>query len=127
MDSITSLHARPKAWLANSVLAPHVVAFASYLTHARYSAQSRGTYVASLAHLARWIRPWVSTDGPEALDSMVMDARDRTANLAIFAAAAVVFPTPPEPQQTMILVLRSSMSRSMSSLGGLMLMRPPAP
>ena len=25
------------------------------------------------------------TDGPEALDSMVMDTRDRTANLAIFA------------------------------------------
>ena len=44
-----------------------------------------------MAHLARWIRPWVSTDGPEALDSMVMDARDRTANLAIFAAAAVVW------------------------------------
>ena len=55
MDSITSLHARPKAWLANSVLAPHAATFASYLTHARYSAQSRGTYVASLAHLARWM------------------------------------------------------------------------
>jgi hypothetical protein len=44
-----------------------------------------------MAHLARWIRPWVTTDGPEALDSMVMDARDRTANLALFAAAAVVW------------------------------------
>jgi hypothetical protein len=44
-----------------------------------------------MAHLARWVRPWVTTDGPEALDSMVMDARDRTANLAIFAAAAVVW------------------------------------
>lgn len=42
-------------------------------------------------HLARWIRPWVTTDGPEGLDSMVMDARDRTANLGIFAAAAVVW------------------------------------
>ncbi len=31
------------------------------------------------------------TDGPEALDSMVMDARDRTANLAIFGAAAIVW------------------------------------
>jgi hypothetical protein len=44
-----------------------------------------------MAHLARWVRPWVTTDGPEALDSMVMDSRDRTANLAIFAAAAVVW------------------------------------
>ncbi|MEA2674847.1 MAG: hypothetical protein QOI92_2039 [Chloroflexota bacterium] len=44
-----------------------------------------------MAHLARWVRPWVTTDGPEALDSMVMDARDRTTNLAIFAAAALVW------------------------------------
>jgi hypothetical protein len=44
-----------------------------------------------MAHLARWVRPWVTTDGPEALDSMVMDARDRTANLVTFAAAAVVW------------------------------------
>lgn len=44
-----------------------------------------------MEHLARWIRPWVTTDGPKALDSLVMDARDRTANLAIFAAAAVVW------------------------------------
>ena len=41
--------------------------------------------------LARLIRPWVAIDGSEALDSMVMDARDRTANLAIFGAAAVVW------------------------------------
>jgi hypothetical protein len=47
--------------------------------------------MAHMAHLARWIRPWVTTDGPKALDSMVMDARDRTANLALFAAAAVVW------------------------------------
>jgi integrase/recombinase XerC len=55
MDPITSLHARPKAWLLHSVLAPHTDVFVSYLTHARYSAQSCGTYVASLAHLARWM------------------------------------------------------------------------
>jgi len=30
-------------------------------------------------------------DGPEALDSMVMETRDRTANLAIFGAAAIVW------------------------------------
>jgi hypothetical protein len=44
-----------------------------------------------MEHLARWIRPWVTSDGPEALDSMVMDARDRTANLGVLAAAAVVW------------------------------------
>ena len=44
-----------------------------------------------MEHLARLIRPWVTTDGPEALDSMVMEARDRTANLGLFAAAAVVW------------------------------------
>ncbi len=44
-----------------------------------------------MQHLARLIRPWVTTDGPEALDSMVMDARDRTANLGFFGAAAVVW------------------------------------
>ena len=40
--------------------------------------------------LARLIRPW-AVDAAEGLDSMVMDARDRTANLAIFGAAAVVW------------------------------------
>jgi hypothetical protein len=44
-----------------------------------------------MQHLARLIRPWVTTDGPEPLDSMVMDARDRTANLGFFGAAAVVW------------------------------------
>jgi hypothetical protein len=42
-------------------------------------------------HIVRWIRPWATADGPEALESMVMEARDRTANLAFFAAAAVVW------------------------------------
>ena len=55
MDPITSLHSRPKAWLHHSVLAPYADAFVTYLTHARYSAQSHGKYVASLAHLARWM------------------------------------------------------------------------
>jgi len=41
--------------------------------------------------LARWIRPWLSADRLEALDSLVMDARDRTANLGFFAAASVVW------------------------------------
>ncbi len=55
MDPISLLHARPKAWLANSVLAPHAGAFATYLTRARYSSQSCGNYVASLAHFGRWM------------------------------------------------------------------------
>jgi hypothetical protein len=41
--------------------------------------------------IARLIRPWATAGGPEALDSMVMEARDRTANLACFAAAVVVW------------------------------------
>ena len=44
-----------------------------------------------MERLGRLIRPWVTDDGSHALDSMVMEARDRTANLAIFLAAAVVW------------------------------------
>src|SRR5437660_1985162 len=45
--------------------------------------------------------------------------RPRSAARRPVAAAAVVLPTPPEPQQTMIRVRRSSISRSTSSVGGL--------
>ena len=44
-----------------------------------------------MERLAQLIRPWVTEDGPHALDSMVMEARDRMANLSIFLAAAVVW------------------------------------
>ncbi len=44
-----------------------------------------------MEQLVRWIRPWAMFDGSEALDSMVMEARDRIANLAFFGAAAVVW------------------------------------
>lgn len=44
-----------------------------------------------MSALARLIRPWATDDGTEALDSMVMEPRDRTANLGFFAAAAVVW------------------------------------
>ena len=44
-----------------------------------------------MEHLVRWIRPWAAFGEPEALDSMVMEARDRIANLAFFGAAAVVW------------------------------------
>ena len=39
----------------------------------------------------RLIRPWATADGPGAIESMVMEARDRTANLAFFGAAAIVW------------------------------------
>ena len=39
----------------------------------------------------RLIRPWATPDGSGTLESMVMEARDRTANLAFFGAAAVVW------------------------------------
>jgi hypothetical protein len=42
-------------------------------------------------HLARLIRPWSTGDVAQALDSMVMDARDRTANLGFFGAAALAW------------------------------------
>jgi integrase/recombinase XerC len=54
MDSLT-LSATPKAWLHNSVLAPHVGSFVARLKHGRYSLTTRRTYLGSLAHLARWM------------------------------------------------------------------------
>lgn len=41
--------------------------------------------------LARLVRPWAQVDGSYALDSLAMEARDRLVNLAIFAAAGVVW------------------------------------
>ena len=40
---------------------------------------------------ARAIRPWAAHDGVEALDSLVMEARDRLLNLGVFGAAFVVW------------------------------------
>ena len=40
--------------------------------------------------LQRLVRPW-AVDGLDVLDSLVMEARDRLTNLAIFGAAAVVW------------------------------------
>jgi hypothetical protein len=47
--------------------------------------------VVSMQDVVGWIRPWVTKDRRHALDSLVMDARDRTANLAFFAAAAITW------------------------------------
>jgi site-specific recombinase XerD len=55
MDLLTPLHATPKAWLLNSVLAPHADAFASRLREGRYSSSTRRSYLASVAHLGRWM------------------------------------------------------------------------
>lgn len=41
--------------------------------------------------LERVIRPWAAMDGPQPVDSMVMESRDRLLNLGIFGAAAVVW------------------------------------
>ncbi|HEX2469500.1 MAG TPA: hypothetical protein VHK05_02830 [Candidatus Limnocylindrales bacterium] len=41
--------------------------------------------------LSRFVRPWAVSGGSYALDSLVMEARDRLLNLAVFAAAVVVW------------------------------------
>lgn len=41
--------------------------------------------------LNRLLRPWATMAGPEGLDSLVMERRDRLANLGFFAAAGVVW------------------------------------
>ena len=41
--------------------------------------------------IERVIRPWAATADPYDLDSLVMEARDRLINLAIFGAAVVVW------------------------------------
>ncbi len=41
--------------------------------------------------LGRLVRPWSTGEDAQALDSMVMDARDRAANLGFFGAAAVAW------------------------------------
>lgn len=55
MDPLAPLHATPKSWLLNSVLAPHVDAFASRLRQGRYSSSTVCKYLGSIAHLARWM------------------------------------------------------------------------
>jgi hypothetical protein len=42
----------------------------------------------------RWervIRPWAAMEGPQPVDSLAMETRDRLANLSLFGAAAVVW------------------------------------
>ena len=46
---------------------------------------------AVLLGLTHIVRPWAAVTGPEALDSLVMEARDRLLNLGAFGAAFVVW------------------------------------
>ncbi|OFZ99488.1 MAG: integrase [Betaproteobacteria bacterium RBG_19FT_COMBO_58_11] len=55
MNTITSLHATPKTWLLNSVLAPYAETFAARLERGRYAANTTTRYLGSIAHLARWM------------------------------------------------------------------------
>lgn len=55
MELIASLHPTPKAWLANSSLAPHLDAFVARLKHGNYAANTTKRYVAGIAHFARWM------------------------------------------------------------------------
>ena len=55
MDPLTTLSAIPKGWLLYSVLAPHADAFVARLKRDRYSPTTARKYLASLAHLARWM------------------------------------------------------------------------
>lgn len=55
MDPITSLQATPNAWLLNSVLAPHVEAFATRIERGRYSPSTASRHLGSIAHLAQWM------------------------------------------------------------------------
>src|SRR5690348_937503 len=47
--------------------------------------------VVSMHDVAAWIRPWATKDRRHTLDSLAMDARDRTANLGFFAAAGIAW------------------------------------
>ena len=42
-------------WLAASPIGPHAVAFKCHLTERRYAAHTVSSYVAEVAHFARWV------------------------------------------------------------------------
>lgn len=54
MNSARQLRRSPTDWLRESQLAPYIDAFTHHLTERRYAAHTVGTYVACLAHFARW-------------------------------------------------------------------------
>ncbi len=54
MDSIRHLHSNPSNWLLESDLAPHVEGYVDYLRLGQYANTTIKTYVACIAHFARW-------------------------------------------------------------------------
>jgi len=55
MNPIASLHPTSQAWLRNSALAPHIDAFAAHLESGRYATTTTKSYIAGIAHFARWM------------------------------------------------------------------------
>ena len=55
MKSTITLQATSKAWLINSVLAPHLDAFTAHLQIGRYAVNTTRSYVAGIAHFAYWM------------------------------------------------------------------------
>lgn len=55
MDHFASLHPTPNAWLLNSLLAPHIDAFAAHLRHGRYASTTTIKYGTGIAHFAYWM------------------------------------------------------------------------
>ena len=55
MNPITTLHSTSKAWLHNSVLAPHIDAFTTHFENGRYATNTTNSYFAGIAHFARWM------------------------------------------------------------------------
>lgn len=55
MNPITTLHPTSQAWLRNSVLAPHMDAYAAHFENGRYAATTTKRYIAGIAHFARWM------------------------------------------------------------------------
>ena len=54
MDSILHLHSTTREWLLGSDLAPHDDAYVDYLKRGQYANTTINTYVACIAHFARW-------------------------------------------------------------------------
>ena len=55
MDLVASLPATPKAWLLNSLLAPHMDAFVAHLRRGRYATKTTKSHLLGVAHFSRWM------------------------------------------------------------------------
>jgi site-specific recombinase XerD len=54
MNSTTGLHRNSTDWLLTSQLAPYIDAYTRHLTERRYASGTVGSYLACVAHFARW-------------------------------------------------------------------------